>query len=143
MADGSGSAPVVGERQLRGTRDLKGDGLWTANSAVKCHRLNFHEAVIRAPPNANVNVCGQGTSYRGILICRQEGNVAHVRNAEDPGYVAGSRTTGGEAQTYAITGPAWTGTLPQSMKEVRSSTGMVWTLGRVYERHARGLQGGA
>jgi hypothetical protein len=46
--------------------------------------------------------------------------------------VAGSRTTGGKAQTYAITGPGWSGTLPQGVREVRSPTGMVWILGRIY-----------
>jgi len=30
--------------------------------------------------------------------------------------VAGSRTTGGKAQTYAITGPGWSGTLPQGVR---------------------------
>jgi len=46
--------------------------------------------------------------------------------------VAGSRTTGGKAQTYAITGPGWSGALPQGVKEVKSPTGMVWILGRIY-----------
>jgi hypothetical protein len=46
--------------------------------------------------------------------------------------VAGSRTTGGKAQTYAITGPGWSGALPQGVTQVRSSTGMVWVLGRIY-----------
>src|SRR5512147_1271784 len=46
--------------------------------------------------------------------------------------VAGSRTTGGKAQTYAITGPSWSGALPQGVKEVKSPTGMVWILGRIY-----------
>jgi hypothetical protein len=46
--------------------------------------------------------------------------------------VAGSRTTGGRAQTYAITGPGWARTLPQGVKEVKSPTGMVWILGRIY-----------
>ena len=46
--------------------------------------------------------------------------------------VAGSRTTGGKAQTYAITGPGWSGTLPAGVKEVPSPTGMVWILGRIY-----------
>jgi hypothetical protein len=46
--------------------------------------------------------------------------------------VAGSRTTGGKAQTYAITGPGWSGTLPPGVKEVKSPTGMVWILGRIY-----------
>jgi hypothetical protein len=46
--------------------------------------------------------------------------------------IAGSRTTGGKPQTYAITGPGWSGTLPQGVKEVKSPTGMVWILGRIY-----------
>jgi hypothetical protein len=46
--------------------------------------------------------------------------------------VAGSHTTGGKPQIYAITGPGWKGTLPKGMKEVRSPTGMVWILGRIY-----------
>ena len=46
--------------------------------------------------------------------------------------VASSRTTGGKAQTYAITGPGWSGTLPQGVTQVRSPTGMVWILGRIY-----------
>ena len=46
--------------------------------------------------------------------------------------VAGSHTTGGKAQTYAITGPGWSGTLPQGVTEVKSPTGMVWILGRIY-----------
>ena len=46
--------------------------------------------------------------------------------------VAGSQTTGGRAQTYAITGPGWSGTLPPGVTEVKSPTGTVWILGRVY-----------
>ena len=46
--------------------------------------------------------------------------------------VAGSRTTGGNAQTYAITGPGWKGTLPKGVTQVKSPTGMVWILGRIY-----------
>lgn len=34
--------------------------------------------------------------------------------------VAGSHTTGGKAQTYAITGPGWSGALPQGVTEVKS-----------------------
>jgi hypothetical protein len=47
-------------------------------------------------------------------------------------HVAGSRTTGGKAQTYAITGPDWSGTLPEGVTQVKSPTGMVWILGRIY-----------
>jgi len=46
--------------------------------------------------------------------------------------VAGTYTTGGKAQTYAITGPGWKGTLPKGVTEVKSPTGMVWMLGRIY-----------
>ena len=46
--------------------------------------------------------------------------------------VASPATTGYKAQTYAITGPGWTGTLPAGVTEVKSATGMVWVLGRVY-----------
>jgi hypothetical protein len=46
--------------------------------------------------------------------------------------VASSRTTGSKAQTYAITGPGWSGTLPKNVTQVKSPTGMVWILGRIY-----------
>jgi hypothetical protein len=41
-------------------------------------------------------------------------------------------TTGSKAHTYAITGPGWSGTLPQGVTQVKSPTGMVWVLGRIY-----------
>lgn len=46
--------------------------------------------------------------------------------------VPGKRTTGTAAQTYAITGPGWKGTLPPGVKEYKSPTGIVWLLGRIY-----------
>src|SRR5262245_49699095 len=46
--------------------------------------------------------------------------------------VPGKRTTGTKAQTYAITGPNWKGTLPEGVKEYKSPTSMVWLLGRIY-----------
>ena len=46
--------------------------------------------------------------------------------------VAGSNTTGGKAQVYAITGPGWSGTLPKGVTQVKSPTAMVWILGRIY-----------
>ncbi|MGB5834251.1 MAG: DUF1254 domain-containing protein [Thiohalocapsa sp.] len=46
--------------------------------------------------------------------------------------VAGTYTTGGKAQTYAITGPGWSGELPEGVTQVKSATGMVWVLGRIY-----------
>ena len=46
--------------------------------------------------------------------------------------VPGSRTTGTGAQTYAITGPGWSGKLPAGVKEYKSPTDLVWILGRIY-----------
>jgi hypothetical protein len=46
--------------------------------------------------------------------------------------VPGKRTTGTGAQTYAVTGPGWTGTLPDGVKEYKSPTSLVWLLGRIY-----------
>jgi hypothetical protein len=46
--------------------------------------------------------------------------------------VPGKRTTGAGAQTYAITGPGWKGTLPSGVKELKSPTSIVWLLGRIY-----------
>jgi hypothetical protein len=48
----------------------------------------------------------------------------------------GSRTTGQKAQTYAITGPGWSGTLSAGVKQVKSPTATIWL-----HRDARGLQG--
>ncbi len=44
----------------------------------------------------------------------------------------GKRTTGTHAQTFAVTGPGWSGTLPPGVTEYKSATGMVWLLGRIY-----------
>jgi hypothetical protein len=46
--------------------------------------------------------------------------------------VPGTRTTGNKAQTFAITGPGWSGTLPAGVKELKSPTNIVWILGRTY-----------
>ena len=46
--------------------------------------------------------------------------------------VPGKRTTGTGAQTYAITGPGWSGMLPAGVKEYKSPTNIVWLLGRIY-----------
>ena len=46
--------------------------------------------------------------------------------------VPGKRTTGDKPQTYAITGPGWSGTLPAGVTEYKSPTAMVWLLGRIY-----------
>ena len=46
--------------------------------------------------------------------------------------VPGTRNTGGKAQTYAITGPRLVRRTPEGHDEVKSPTGMVWILGRIY-----------
>ena len=46
--------------------------------------------------------------------------------------VPGKRTTGTDAQTYAITGPGWKGSLPPRVKEYKSPTSIIWILGRIY-----------
>jgi len=46
--------------------------------------------------------------------------------------VPGSRTTGGAAKTFLVTGPGWTGTVPDGMTELKSPTSLVWLLGRIY-----------
>ena len=46
--------------------------------------------------------------------------------------VPGSRTTGTAAQTFVITGPGWSGTVPAGMTELKCPTAIVWLLGRIY-----------
>ena len=46
--------------------------------------------------------------------------------------VPGKRTTGTGAQTFAITGPGWSGELPKGVTEYKSPTGLVWLLGRIF-----------
>jgi hypothetical protein len=43
----------------------------------------------------------------------------------------GKRTTGTQADTFLITGPKWTGTVPAGMKEIKSPGAMIWLLGRI------------
>jgi hypothetical protein len=46
--------------------------------------------------------------------------------------VASASATGGRPQKYAITGPGWSGTLPEGVTRVDAPTAMVWLLGRIY-----------
>jgi hypothetical protein len=46
--------------------------------------------------------------------------------------VPGKRTTGGKAQKYLITGPGWSGEVPEGMAEFKSPTSLVWIIGRTY-----------
>jgi hypothetical protein len=43
----------------------------------------------------------------------------------------GKRTTGTMADTFLITGPKFTGTVPAGMKEIKSPGAMIWLLGRI------------
>lgn len=44
----------------------------------------------------------------------------------------GTRTTGTKAHDFAIVGPNWHGTLPKGVTPYKSSTDMVWIVGRTY-----------
>lgn len=44
----------------------------------------------------------------------------------------GTRTIGGKAATYLITGPGWGGTVPAGMKQIKSATRYMVILGRTY-----------
>jgi DNA sulfur modification protein DndE len=44
----------------------------------------------------------------------------------------GTRTTGTKEANFAITGPDWKGQLPSGVQEIKSSTNLVWILGRTY-----------
>jgi hypothetical protein len=44
----------------------------------------------------------------------------------------GTRTAGGKAATYLITGPGWNGTVPTGMKQIKSATRYMVILGRTY-----------
>jgi hypothetical protein len=46
--------------------------------------------------------------------------------------VPGTRTAGDKPQKYVITGPGWSGTLPEGATECKSPTGIIWVLGRIY-----------
>jgi len=46
--------------------------------------------------------------------------------------VPGSRTTGQGAKTFLITGPSWSGQVPEGMTQLKSPTALVWLLGRLY-----------
>ena len=46
--------------------------------------------------------------------------------------VISSINDGSDARTLAITGPGWSGTLPEGVEEVKSTTAIVWLLGRIY-----------
>jgi len=43
----------------------------------------------------------------------------------------GWRTTGTEAQTFLVTPPGWTGTVPAGVTQIKASTPYVWIIGRI------------
>ena len=46
----------------------------------------------------------------------------------------GLRTTGMQKGNYAITGPGWTGELPNDVKQIKAPTNNVWVVGRIYAK---------
>jgi hypothetical protein len=44
----------------------------------------------------------------------------------------GARTAGGEAASYLITGPGWSGDVPEGMKQIKCATRYMVSLGRTY-----------
>src|SRR5208337_957963 len=44
----------------------------------------------------------------------------------------GTRTTGGDAASYLITGPGWSGTVPPGLKQIKCATRYMVILGRTY-----------
>jgi len=44
----------------------------------------------------------------------------------------GTRNSGSKPQKYAITGPGWSGKLPEGVSEYKAPSGLVWILGRIY-----------
>jgi len=46
----------------------------------------------------------------------------------------GTRTTGNDPGTFAVTGPGWLGGLPAGVQQIRSPTSMAWVIGRTETR---------
>ena len=44
----------------------------------------------------------------------------------------GSRTLGGKARSFVITGPGWSGKLPAGLEELKSPTNLNFIAGRTY-----------
>ncbi len=103
----------------------------------------------RTYPNASfkdVTAPNADTLYSiAWLDLTKEPYVLHVPDEKDRYYLMpilsawtnvinapGTRTTGTKAGNFAITGPAWTGKLPDGVTEIKSPTNLVWILGRTY-----------
>src|SRR5271166_3549868 len=48
----------------------------------------------------------------------------------------GTRTAGGKAANYLITGPGWAGAVPEGMKQIKAATRYIVILGRTYANGA-------
>ncbi|MDR7040699.1 hypothetical protein J2X36_005486, partial [Methylobacterium sp. BE186] len=46
--------------------------------------------------------------------------------------VPGKRTTGTGPQTYLVTGPGWSGSVPAGARLIQAPTSLIWILGRTY-----------
>ena len=44
----------------------------------------------------------------------------------------GTRTTGGTAQKFAVTGPTFSGKLPGGLRQIKCATSFFWMIGRIY-----------
>jgi len=64
-----------------------------------------------------LNIPDMGDRYYIVPMLDGYSEVFHVDSPD---------TTGSTAHTYAITGPGWSGTVPQGVVQVKSPTGMVW-----------------
>ena len=47
-------------------------------------------------------------------------------------HVAGTRTTANKPQQFLITGPGWSGAVPEGMTQVKAPGALVWICGRIY-----------
>jgi hypothetical protein len=105
------------------------------------HAREFPPVTYRDIPGANADTL-YSTAW---LDLAEEPYILAVPGAEDRYFmlplldgwtdvfeVPGTRTTGTTAQTFAITGPNWSGELPTGVTEYKSATNMVWILGRTY-----------
>ncbi len=105
------------------------------------HARQFPPVSYRDVPGANADTL-YSTAWLDLAA---EPYILHIPDAEgryfmmplldgwtDVFEVPGTRTTGTSAQTYAITGPTWNGDLPDGVTGYKSSTNMVWVLGRTY-----------
>jgi hypothetical protein len=44
----------------------------------------------------------------------------------------GTRTTGNHRRNFAITGPDWSGSLPEGLEQIKAPTNLAWIFGRTY-----------